>query len=79
MKPANTIPSNIVLFAQCTQNENTLTVDPDNGKEQIDGKERTSSHRAIRNAGATIQVPDASKSKSTQGNGKYKITYKPEG
>jgi hypothetical protein len=63
----------------CKKKTNTLTVDPDNGKVVFDGEERTSSHSAIRNAGATIQVPDASKSKSTQGNGKYKITYKPEG
>ena len=69
----------VTFIAQWTDNENTLTVDPNWGKVIFDGAERTSSHSVTKKAGATITVPNASKSNSIESDGTYTVSYDTDG
>ena len=45
----------------------------------FDGAERTSSHSVTKKAGATITVPNASRSNSIESDGTYTVSYDTDG
>ena len=65
----------MTLTAQWTDNKNTLKVDPNGGSVTFDNGTRSSSHSVTKKHGETIKVPNATRSQSVAGDGRYTVTY----